>query len=88
VLIDALGEVGGQCTALYPEKPIYDIPAYPRDRRASELVRKAAEQAAPFSPPLPSRPGGDCVSKLAGECGRVPAQAPPRPRRHDPRQGW
>ncbi|HQT79865.1 MAG TPA: FAD-dependent monooxygenase, partial [Rhodopila sp.] len=26
VLIDALGEVGGQCTALYPEKPIYDIP--------------------------------------------------------------
>ena len=28
-LIDALGEVGGQCTALYPEKPIYDIPAHP-----------------------------------------------------------
>src|SRR3978361_1039722 len=28
VLIDALAEVGGQCTALYPEKPIYDIPAH------------------------------------------------------------
>src|ERR1017187_7209262 len=26
VLIDALGEVGGQCAALYPEKPIYDLP--------------------------------------------------------------
>ena len=29
VLIDALDEVGGQCSALYPEKPIYDIPAHP-----------------------------------------------------------
>ncbi len=29
VLIDALAEVGGQCAALYPEKPIYDIPAHP-----------------------------------------------------------
>ena len=32
VLIDALDEIGGQCTALYPEKPIYDIPAPPGDR--------------------------------------------------------
>jgi len=29
VLIDALAETGGQCAALYPEKPIYDIPARP-----------------------------------------------------------
>ncbi len=29
-VVDALDEVGGQCTALYPEKPIFDIPAYPR----------------------------------------------------------
>ena len=29
LLIDALDAVGGQCTALYPEKPIYDIPAHP-----------------------------------------------------------
>ena len=29
VLIDALDEIGGQCAALYPEKPIYDIPAHP-----------------------------------------------------------
>ena len=29
-VIDALSEIGGQCIALYPEKPIYDIPAWPR----------------------------------------------------------
>ena len=29
VLIDSLDELGGQCVALYPEKPIYDIPAHP-----------------------------------------------------------
>ena len=28
-VIDSLEAVGGQCSALYPEKPIYDIPAYP-----------------------------------------------------------
>ena len=27
---DALPEIGGQCTALYPENPVYDIPAHPR----------------------------------------------------------
>ena len=37
VLIDALAELGGQCTALYPEKPIYDIPAHPAIE-ASELI--------------------------------------------------
>ena len=29
VVIDTLPAVGGQCTALYPEKPIYDIPGFP-----------------------------------------------------------
>src|ERR1700753_3247897 len=29
VLIDSLSEAGGQCAALYPEKPIYDIPGHP-----------------------------------------------------------
>ena len=31
-VLDALGAVGGQCVALYPEKPIYDIPGYPEVR--------------------------------------------------------
>lgn len=48
-VVDALDQVGGQCTALYPEKPIYDIPGYPRID-AAELVEKLKEQAAPFNP--------------------------------------
>lgn len=48
-VIDALDSIGGQCTALYPEKPIYDIPGHP-SIDAAELVDKLAEQAAPFSP--------------------------------------
>jgi len=48
-VIDALDHPGGQCTALYPEKPIYDIPAYPRID-AHELVEKLTEQAKPFAP--------------------------------------
>lgn len=48
-VVDALDQIGGQCTALYPEKPIYDIPAYPRIE-ASELIENLEEQAAPFKP--------------------------------------
>ncbi|MDB5394158.1 MAG: ferredoxin--NADP(+) reductase [Rhodospirillales bacterium] len=48
-VVDALDAVGGQCIALYPEKPIFDIPAYPQIG-ASELIERLAEQAAPFSP--------------------------------------
>jgi len=48
-VFDALPAPGGQCAALYPEKPIFDIPAYPRID-AAELVERLAEQAAPFKP--------------------------------------
>ncbi|SMF64363.1 thioredoxin reductase (NADPH) [Azospirillum oryzae] len=48
-VVDALDMVGGQCTALYPEKPIYDIPAHP-SIEAADLIDRLAEQAAPFSP--------------------------------------
>jgi thioredoxin reductase (NADPH) len=48
-VVDALDIVGGQCAALYPEKPIYDIPGYPRIT-AMELIDRLSEQAAPFSP--------------------------------------
>jgi thioredoxin reductase (NADPH) len=48
ILIDALGEVGGQCAALYPEKPIYDIPAHPAIE-AAELIVKLEQQIAPFN---------------------------------------
>jgi thioredoxin reductase (NADPH) len=48
-VFDALDAPGGQLTALYPEKPIYDIPGYPRID-AAVLVEKLAAQAAPFRP--------------------------------------
>jgi thioredoxin reductase (NADPH) len=48
-VIDVLEAPGGQCVALYPEKPIFDIPAWPRID-AAELIDKLVEQAAPFSP--------------------------------------
>jgi thioredoxin reductase (NADPH) len=50
VLIDALADVGGQCAALYPEKPIYDIPAHPAID-AADLVAKLEQQIAPFAAP-------------------------------------
>lgn len=48
-VIDALDSVGGQCAALYPEKPIYDIPAHPVITGA-DLVTNLEQQAAPFHP--------------------------------------
>jgi len=48
-VIDALDAVGGQCKALYPEKPIYDIPGFPQIDGAA-LIDNLEEQAAPFSP--------------------------------------
>jgi thioredoxin reductase (NADPH) len=49
VVIDALEQAGGQCTALYPEKPIYDIPGHARID-AGELIARLEAQAAPFAP--------------------------------------
>ena len=48
-VIDALDMLGGQCSALYPEKPIYDIPAHP-SIMAMDLIGNLTEQAAPFHP--------------------------------------
>lgn len=50
-VIDALDVVGGQCAALYPEKPIYDIPGYPKII-SQELIDQLSLQAAPFEPNL------------------------------------
>jgi thioredoxin reductase (NADPH) len=65
VLIDALGDTGGQCSALYPEKPIYDIPAHPAIE-AAELIARLEEQIAPFGAP---RLLGRRVTGLAGSVG-------------------
>ena len=48
-LVDILDKVGGQCAELYPEKPIYDIPAIPKIS-AQGLVDALMEQIKPFGP--------------------------------------
>ena len=48
-VLDILDRPGGQCAELYPEKPIYDIPALPLVT-GSELTSRLIEQAKPFKP--------------------------------------
>lgn len=48
-LIDILDRPGGQCAELYPEKPIYDIPAWP-EISGQGLTDKLMEQIKPFDP--------------------------------------
>jgi thioredoxin reductase (NADPH) len=49
VVIDALATIGGQCSALYPEKPIYDIPAF-SEITGEELILNLKKQSDPFKP--------------------------------------
>lgn len=49
MVIDALPEVGGQVSAMYPEKEIFDIAGIP-SIRGRELVERLSEQAAPYNP--------------------------------------
>lgn len=48
-VVDTLDAAGGQCTALYPDKPIYDIPAFAAVS-AADLVANLTRQAEPFAP--------------------------------------
>ena len=48
-LIDSLPIAGGQCSEIYPKKPIYDIPAYP-EILAEDLVENLMQQIKPFKP--------------------------------------
>ncbi|MBA2124618.1 ferredoxin--NADP(+) reductase [Hyphomicrobium methylovorum] len=48
-VVDILDRPGGQCTELYPEKPIYDVPALPTVT-GQELTDRLMEQIKPFSP--------------------------------------
>lgn len=50
-VIDTLDIVGGQCSSLYPEKPIYDIPAFP-EISAEKLIQNLTLQIKPFKPDL------------------------------------
>ncbi len=48
-LFDSLPTLGGQCSSLYPQKPIYDIPGHPKIL-AKDLIENLLEQAKPFNP--------------------------------------
>ncbi len=48
-IVDSLPQPGGQCAELYPDKPIYDIPALP-SVGAQELIDRLLEQIKPFNP--------------------------------------
>ena len=48
-VMDVLPKVGGQLTEIYPNKPIYDIPGYPKIL-AGELIERLMEQIRPFNP--------------------------------------
>jgi thioredoxin reductase (NADPH) len=50
-IVDALPELGGQLTALYPEKYIFDVAGFPKVL-AKDLVRSLAEQARQFAQPI------------------------------------
>jgi thioredoxin reductase (NADPH) len=50
-IVDGLDRIGGQCIELYPDKPIYDIPAIP-SCTARELVDRLLEQIRPFDVPI------------------------------------
>lgn len=48
-VLDTLPVAGGQCRALYPEKPIYDIPAFPKIL-SEDFIQQLEEQIKPFRP--------------------------------------
>ncbi len=62
-LIDILDKPGGQCAELYPEKPIYDIPALPVCT-GQELTDRLMEQAAPFDPVFHLQQMVESIEKL------------------------
>ena len=61
-LIDALPQPGGQCSEIYPKKPIYDIPAYP-EILAGELTEKLLEQCKQFKPGFTLGERADTIEK-------------------------
>ena len=62
-LVDILDRPGGQCAELYPEKPIYDIPAYP-EISGQELTDRLMEQIRPFDPEFHFQQMAESLEKL------------------------
>jgi thioredoxin reductase (NADPH) len=64
-LVDILDRAGGQCAELYPEKPIYDIPALPVVS-GQELTQRLLEQIKPFNPVFHYSQMADKLEKVSG----------------------
>ena len=62
-LIDALPQAGGQCSEIYPKKPIYDIPGFP-EVLAGDLVDNLMEQIRPFQPGFTLGERAETIEKL------------------------
>lgn len=62
-LVDALPQVGGQLSEIYPQKPIYDIPGFP-EVKAQQLVDNLMQQIAPFKPAFTL---GERVEQISGD---------------------
>ena len=63
-LIDSLPQPGGQCSEIYPKKPIYDIPGFP-EILAGELIDNLMQQAAPFKPGFTLGEAAQSIEKMA-----------------------
>ncbi len=61
-LIDALPQAGGQCSEIYPKKPIYDIPGFP-EILAGDLTANLLEQCKQFEPGFTLGERADTIEK-------------------------
>ncbi len=62
-LIDALPQIGGQCSEIYPKKPIYDIPGFP-EVLAGDLTDNLLEQCKQFEPGFTLGERAETIEKL------------------------
>ena len=63
-IVDALPQIGGQLSELYPKKPIYDIPGFP-EVLAGDLVDNLMEQIKQFQPGFTLNETAETIDKLA-----------------------
>ena len=65
-LIDALPQAGGQCSEIYPKKPIYDIPGFP-EILAGDLTNNLLEQCKQFEPGFTLGERAETIEKQDGD---------------------
>ena len=63
-IIDALPQAGGQCSEIYPKKPIYDIPGFP-EILAGDLTHNLVEQGKQFEPGFTLGERAETIEKQA-----------------------